>query len=411
MRFLSIALPLALAVPLAGCLDDYQPEYDDPERAALGGKADSGFEPLIDGTPSAVGVLRLLNEPSTTFEMLDHDARLDRRAAEGLIAHRAGPDGVFEGGLGDDDLFDSIAEVDGVYYVGAVSLQRLFEFALWNDFVPGGGQFLGEWDGVRFSVDEAERTLAFVNTATPGELHEALNDSRPVTSIVAARPLASMLQVSRLYYVGPVMMQRLKDAADPGADGVACMSNGDCPAPYRCIGRPDEYQAGACRDLTPLPGEGDECFAAGDCGDGLICSGLLVFGDLGWCRPAWMGATFHDGGASSIPGIVMDTPTTQLQTVWGLASVPEDIAVTVNLEHTDPSSLVIKLVDPNGTEGMVWNGPAMGSAPFVPYVLVNNGISRDERVNGLWGLSIQNVGGRGQGSLKGWDLHLTSRWD
>lgn len=408
MRLLRLAL--ALAVPLAGCLDDYQPEYDDPEQSALG-KGDSGFTPLVDGTAEAVGVLRLLNEPSTTFEMLDHDARLDRRAAENLIAHRAGADGVFDGGQGDDDLFDSIAEVDGVYYVGAATLQRLFEFALWNDFVPGGGQFLGEWDGVRFSVDEAERTLVFVNSAAPDALYAVLGDPRPVDSIVAARPLASMLQVSELYYVGTVMMQRLKDAADPGAGGVACMSDDDCPAPYRCVGRPDEYQAGACRALTPIPGEGDECFAAADCEEGLICSGLLTYGDLGFCRPAWMGATFHDGGTSSIPGIVMDWSSKSSQTVWGLASVPEDIAVTVNLEHTDPSSLVIKLVDPNGTEGMVWNGPAMGDAPFTPYVIVNNGISRDDQVNGLWGLSIQNVEGRGEGTLSGWDLHLTSRWD
>ena len=38
-----------------------------------------------DGTPEAVGLLRFVNDESTTFEILDNDVPLDRRAAQNLV--------------------------------------------------------------------------------------------------------------------------------------------------------------------------------------------------------------------------------------------------------------------------------------------------------------------------------------
>ena len=40
---------------------------------------------------------------------------LDRRAAQNIIDHRDGPDGI--AGTGDDDLFDDITELDGARYL------------------------------------------------------------------------------------------------------------------------------------------------------------------------------------------------------------------------------------------------------------------------------------------------------
>ena len=36
---------------------------------------------------------------------------------------------------------------------------------------------------------------------------------------------------------------------------------------------------------------------------------------------------------------------------------------------------------------------------------------RDDAVNGRYELLIQNVGGRGEGELRGFSLEITSRWD
>lgn len=72
-------------------------------------------------------ILDLLNTVETTFEHLDDDAKLDRRAAANLIAHRQGPDGL--DATSDDDRFDDLEEVDAVPYVGAKALEQLIIYA------------------------------------------------------------------------------------------------------------------------------------------------------------------------------------------------------------------------------------------------------------------------------------------
>ena len=147
-------------------------------------------------------MLRLLNDgEGTDFALLDEDAALDRRAAENLVAHRDGPDGTF--GTADDDLFDTILEVDDVRWVGPSAMGKLAEFALLNDYVPGDDQVLGTFDGVELTYAEAERVLAFVNDATIDELREASVPSRAVTSITEARPVATVAVLAELYWVGP----------------------------------------------------------------------------------------------------------------------------------------------------------------------------------------------------------------
>ncbi|MFT7622110.1 MAG: phosphatidylserine/phosphatidylglycerophosphate/cardiolipin synthase-like enzyme [Myxococcota bacterium] len=79
------------------------------------------------GSAEAAAVLALVNDAATTQLILDDDAALDRRAATNLIAHRNGADAVF--GTADDDLFDDIAEVDAVKYVGKTALGRLLIYA------------------------------------------------------------------------------------------------------------------------------------------------------------------------------------------------------------------------------------------------------------------------------------------
>ena len=71
--------------------------------------------------------LMLVNDASVTFTILDIDAGLRSNAAQNIIDHRAGADGVY--GTSDDDLFDTIDELDAVFYVGPVTLADLAAFA------------------------------------------------------------------------------------------------------------------------------------------------------------------------------------------------------------------------------------------------------------------------------------------
>lgn len=124
-----------------------------------------------------------------------------------------------------------------------------------------------------------------------------------------------------------------------------------------------------------------------------------------------MAATIVDGGAAGIPGIAMTEPFGMGVTALGLASVPEDIVVTVNLRHTHPESIWLAIEDPNGDQAVLWDGPNAGGAAFPGTMIAGWGISRDDQVNGQWSLLVRNVTGEGEGSVDGWSLLLTSRWD
>ena len=177
--------------------------------------AATGTSALVDGTPEAVGVLGLVNDGATDMTLLDIDAKLDRRAAEGILAQRDGADGVF--GSADDRLFDSIAEVDDVRWVGPSALGKLQIFASMHGFVPESDDLLGVYDSVDFSVDEAAATVALANSASEVVLdYDLALDARAVTSILAARPIATALQLSELYFVGASALGKLKNAAAPG---------------------------------------------------------------------------------------------------------------------------------------------------------------------------------------------------
>jgi hypothetical protein len=167
---------------------------------------------LGDGTPEAAGLVAFLNDPATTHGILDHEVPLDRRAANNLIAHRDGRDRV--AGTDDDNRFDSLAEVDAVKWVGPASLDRLADYAEYAGYVPGWNDTLGTWDGVTFTVYEAVGTIDFVNAASEDTLdNEVPLDRRAVDSILKARPLETVAQLSALYFVGHSAMELILDGA------------------------------------------------------------------------------------------------------------------------------------------------------------------------------------------------------
>lgn len=175
------------------------------------------FALVADGTPEAVGLLKFVNDESTTFAVLDDEVPLDRRAARNLIDHRNGPDGVF--GTSDDDPFDTVEEIDAIAYVGETALERLVHYACQDGWVPEGSELLGVYDGVSFSVAEADAVILLVNFAGETELDDDLDlDRRAVNSILEARPVRSVRQLSELYYVGRAALSKLKAHCAAGAE-------------------------------------------------------------------------------------------------------------------------------------------------------------------------------------------------
>lgn len=184
---------------------------------------------LAEGSAEAMGVLHFLNADSTTVALLDVDVALDARAAKALIAHRDGKDGKV--GTKDDDAFDTIAEVDAVSYVGASALEKLSVYCTAHGWVPRGSDVLGTFDNVVFTVDEGIATLALANTATQEHLDKDLQlDSRAAANIVAARPIGTMLALSKVSYVGTTALRALKQAAQNAGGGQALPAGAEVAA-------------------------------------------------------------------------------------------------------------------------------------------------------------------------------------
>ncbi|MBU1535952.1 helix-hairpin-helix domain-containing protein, partial [Myxococcota bacterium] len=169
----------------------------------------AGVFPFADNTPEAQGVFDFLNDGGTTFELLDIDVDLDRRAAENIVAHRNGPDGIF--GTPDDDPFGSVDELDGVAYVGPSAIEKIYQFAQDNGWISISADILGTFDGVQFTFSEAEAVLSLVNTADLEILDvDVALDARAANAIIANRPVTSIAVLAELSYVGQSALEKLK---------------------------------------------------------------------------------------------------------------------------------------------------------------------------------------------------------
>ncbi len=331
---------------------------------------------IVEGTPEAYGVLGLVNDPKTNFYVLDELVPLDKRAARNLIAHRNGPDGVL--GTADDDLFDDVSEVDDVSYVGPVALASLLAYAEAQGYVPTGGDVLGVFDDVAFTVDEATATLALVNTASYDTLDNDVGlDKRAVDSIVAARDVESMLELEGLYFVGHSAMLKLREYPKTA------------PAPAPTGGTPN----------------GMECDAYSDCQSG-FCAGLLVpWLSRGFCMDPSTAGTF----TSTAPVAINDDGKAVESTipVSGLATVPLDVVVDLDIDHPRKQDLVVVLHQPGGAEAVLWNHQQNPPS----HIVAPSGIESDNMVNGDWVLEITDTVSGESGTLKSWQMWLSSNWD
>lgn len=103
---------------LGGCaMDGGAPPDDADALGVVAGKADG-----TEFTECELGaVVEWLNE-GPGYDAI-REAGVHAWAAEHLVEHRDGADAIF--GTEDDDLFDDVAEVDAVYFVGPVAMQQL----------------------------------------------------------------------------------------------------------------------------------------------------------------------------------------------------------------------------------------------------------------------------------------------
>lgn len=322
-----------------------------------------------ESTPEAFGVLALLNDRSTTYEVLDENARLDSRAARALVAHRNGPDRLHQ--TRDDNPFDTLAEVDNQYYVGKGALSRLEKYADKAGFIPGGSDIVGAWDGVSFTMEEVTGTLDLANTAGFEELDDDVGlNSRAVDGLFDARPITTMSQLAAAHYVGASALTSLQSYVIENA----------------------------------LGGTWDDCETASDCQVGLVCMGEIAYGAGLYCVDDTMYGTFSHDTSVAIPdtGSLMSTSVK----VSGLASVPVDVILTLDIDHPRPSDLVVTIDNFNGYSETVWNHESNPSDE-----IVIRAFPSDDAVNGTYSVHIEDTVSGSKGTLLGWDLYIVSNWD
>lgn len=196
-----------------------------------------------------------------------------------------------------------------------------------------------------------------------------------------------------------------------------CATDADCRGGTKCHGRPEGFALGRCIDptLDTSPLETTACtvtdtsFGCPD-GSGLVCAGAAASGE-GLCLPGWMRGRFHSWPRTAIPDNKPAGVDASLL-AYGLATVDMDIKLTMQISHQRIADLRVKLINPAGTEVIVFEGSSQTSGTEVyfddkPVI----GFSGDESVNGVWHLvAIDKKSGK-TGSLNRFDLELTSRWD
>ena len=478
----------------------------------------------VGGAERDAAILALVNDPATTFELLDVDVALDRRAAENIIAYRDGADGV--NGTADDRLFASIEELDMIPYVGPAALDAMAAYALANGYggpaeppvgevppcalisevIEGSGNYnkaaeitncgtdpialedLGfclvrnddtscslsssvgagilapgeTWVVCRSKADALsdpfpglvaacdreigsaasfngdDRLVLFADTDRDG----SLGGSDPLLDVfgeMAVRPsdtiwadgafrrcdptphLSGPFDVSTGWTVVELGTASIYDhlgvpptydcaAAQPGAEGDDCTAEVGCESGLRCEGIPRDGSGdlGKCIDPTNEPGVGNSCDRWAPCNEGQLCAGWTLWGS-GFCVPGWMAGRYESNESRAIP----DAPAAGIEpglVVYGLASVPVDIEVVAEIDHPRPTDLKLTLVDPNGSEAVLWDrSPELGT--YNRSFAIQGAISRDDEVNGEWHLRVEDLLTGETGSLSRWSLFIVSRYD
>lgn len=125
---LTITALSSLISTIPACATDAT-EAEDGENDSVSGKAD--WDGVEDGTPEARGMLRVVNEMSD--EVWREGCGLSARTAASITNHRDGADNAM--GTADDDLVETLVELDRIPYVGPVAFEKILECAYTLDLV------------------------------------------------------------------------------------------------------------------------------------------------------------------------------------------------------------------------------------------------------------------------------------
>lgn len=191
-----LALPIAL---LAGTACG---------TAAL--ELDESASSIQSGSAEEALVLAVVNDPTTSFAVLDGLIGLDRRAARNIVERRNGDDGV--AGTPDDELFDSIGSLDAVSYVGDRAISKILAYARSNQ-----------------TGDDDKLILDLVNdrSTTEAVLDDDVGlDRRAAAGIIARRPFATLAELDAVPYVGQSALDKLLEyarATQGGGPSGACV--------------------------------------------------------------------------------------------------------------------------------------------------------------------------------------------
>lgn len=174
-----------LFVSACGPMEDVGPVDDERGTSELG---------LSLSAADAALVVAFVNYPGTSQGVLDNDVQLDARAAKAIVARRTGPDGYELNA--DDQPFVSVADLDGVSYVGDVAIDRILRFAKAHPLPPSVTV-----ENVVFTGWQAEAVLWGANTVPVGVLNGLL-DNRAAANVIAARPLKNLQALAAVPLIG-----------------------------------------------------------------------------------------------------------------------------------------------------------------------------------------------------------------
>lgn len=114
---------LVASLLVSACAANDQGDVEDGENDVATGKADSPAE----GSDDARLILALVNDSGVDQPEFDNIIGLSSRVATGIVAHRDGADRT--PGTADDDLFDSLTELDAIPYLGPKAMGTLLAYA------------------------------------------------------------------------------------------------------------------------------------------------------------------------------------------------------------------------------------------------------------------------------------------
>jgi hypothetical protein len=192
-----------------------------------------------------------------------------------------------------------------------------------------------------------------------------------------------------------------------GSEMRPCKQDEHCAGELSCTGVAEELEKGRCIDTSKdeHPVNGTECSDQEPCpeGTGFVCAGGFM------CNPAWMRGRFVSRPNLPIPDANPNGADATI-VAYGLTTVSTDVALDLHITHERPSDLVVSVINPEGTEVVVFDKKQGVNEIFFDSLPVE-GFPGDESANGVWTVRAVDTKTGSTGIIRSFSLTITSRWD